>query len=135
MVTIREGDEPAKVPIVYYDKGGNRKVVGEAAVQIKNNEVIALGQLTEKARLNATSGISISGLSFEAFSMEVGPTPIEEASARLGILRTGRNDHVTPRNPSGEAKVCGRRDRHANHEWYVHPADFFTVYCPGKGNQ
>lgn len=132
MAQISEGDEPQKVPLVYYDEEGERHIVGEAAVQIKNGEVIALGKLTDKVQLSDTSGISIGGLGIEAFSIGVGPTPIEEASARLGILRKGQREHVTQRNPSGEAKVCDRAHVHGPHEWYVHPADFFTVHCPGK---
>lgn len=45
MVHIIEGGEPGKVPLVYYDKEGNRHVVGEAAVQVNNGEVIAVGKL------------------------------------------------------------------------------------------
>lgn len=133
MVNIREGDEPQKVPLVYYDEAGERHVVGEAAIQINNGEVIALGKLTDKLHLNDTSGISIGGLGIEAFSVGVGPTPIEEASARLGILRKSRNEHVTHRNPSGEVKECPRGNVHVSHEWRIHPADLFVVYCPGKG--
>ena len=132
MVQVSEGGEPQKVPLVYYDEEGERHVVGEAAVQIQHGEVIALGKITDKVRFNETSGISIGGLGIEAFSMDFGPTPVEEASARLGILRKGLSQHVTQRNPSGEVKTCERAYLHGPHEWHVHPADFFAVYCPGK---
>lgn len=134
MVKVTEGGDPQKVPLVYYDEDGNRTIVGEAAVQLVNGEVIALGQLTEKIPLIETNGLSLNGLGMESFSVDVGPTPIEEASARLGMLRQGQPNHVTARNPNGEVKPCARIAVHPPHEWYIHPADFFAVYCPGKSN-
>lgn len=130
MVNIREGDEPQKVPLVYYDEDGNRTVVGEAAVQIKNGEVIALGQLI-------SAGPAISGIGEISFGSEhtYKPSPVEEASARLGILRKSRSEHITQRNPSGSLKICERTNIHAPHEWHIHPADFFAVYCPGKSKK
>lgn len=131
MVSISEGGEPQRVPLVYYNDKGEREIIGEAAVQIQNGEVIALGKLNKSDAI----GISIGGISIEAPSVGFGPTPIEEASARLGILRKGRSEHVTQRNPSGEVQVCDRTNVHAGHEWFAHPADFFTVYCPGKSSK
>lgn len=132
MAKISEGDEPQKVPLVYYDEEGERHVVGEAAVQIVDDEIIALGKLNERVRLNDTSGISIGSLGVEAFSIGVGPSPIEEASARLGILRLRHREHVTERNPNGETRQCNRRDIHGPHEWQAEFGAYFDVYCPGN---
>lgn len=133
MVKISEGEGPQKVPLVYYDMDGNRTVVGEAAIQIQNGEVIALGKLS-RGDLN----FSVSNLSLEAFSIDTSkagvyePSPAERASARLGVLSRGDRRYATNRNPDGNVRPCTRDDTHSPHEYPLHPADFFDVYCPGR---
>lgn len=131
MVQINEGDEPQKVPLVYYDEEGERHVVGEAAVQIVEGEVLALGHLSERA---TGLGLSIGSLNLEAFSISYlhETSPAEKAAARLGVLSQGSRAHVTERNPNGETRQCNRRDIHGPHEWQAEFGAYFDVYCPGN---
>jgi hypothetical protein len=129
MVRISEGDEPAKVPLVYYDENGERHVIGNAAVQIQNGEVIALGQITEHMQGEwFTDGMNIEGFSIGPFTT----SPAEEASRRLGPLSLGSRQHVTETNPDGKVEPCPRLDLHGPHEWPADPEAYFNVYCPGR---
>jgi hypothetical protein len=136
MVQISDGGDPAEVPLVYYDERGARHVIGKAAVQLKNGEVIALGQITEHIQ----GDWPIDGVNLESFS--VGPfsaatsvaSPAEEASRRLGKLHVNVGDakFITESNPDGQFEQCLRRDLHGPHEWAEYPDSIFRVYCPGK---
>lgn len=136
MVNIKNNEGPKKVPLVYYDETGERHVVGDAAVEIKNGEVIALGQIN-----SGLGDIFASGMSLEAFSIsnhEATISPVQEASERLGVLRIDPKNkpHRTDTNPNGEVDRCDRRDIHGPHEWQREFGAYFNVYCPGnKGDK
>lgn len=130
MVMISDGDDPQTVPLVYYDNEGERHVVGKAAVQIKDGEVIALGQLSEHALVHEFSG----GVNLEGFSL--GPfksqSSAHEASRRLGPLSLESRVHITDSNPNGSVRQCTRRDLHEPHEYQAEFGAYFNVYCPGN---
>jgi hypothetical protein len=141
MVTIREGAEPQKVPLAYYDENGERHVVGKAAVQIKNGEMIALGQLSADSIDLISQGFG--GLNLEGFSLSVGPLnrsdpeaafviPAVDAAQRLGPLSRGDRAHATDSNPNGQVRQCDRRDLHEPHEWQAEFGAYFNVFCPGN---
>jgi hypothetical protein len=107
MVRISEGEEPQKVPLVYYDVEGERHVVGEAAIQIKNGEIIALGQIRDSVVPDLILKELIGGVNLEGFS--IGPfrvPPAEEAARRLGPLSLKHREHITETNPNGEVRQC-----------------------------
>jgi hypothetical protein len=141
MVQITDGGDSAEVPLIYYDEQGVRHVVGKAAVQIKNGEVIALGQITEKMQ----GDWPIDGMNLEGFSVGIGPfsaipqsiSPAEEASRRMGVLAQGlgSRQYVTDTNPNGEVEQCSRRDLHEPHEWQNEFGGYFNVYCPGNAGK
>lgn len=128
MVTIREGGDPQTVPLAYYDEYGERQIIGEAAIQIKNGEIIALGKVKW-----GRGDVFASGMNLESFSISSPePNPAEEASRRLGPLRKGSRQHVTDSNPNGEVRQCDRRDLHDSHEYQAEFGAYFNVYCPGN---
>ena len=130
MVSIKDGDEPVKVPLVYYDESGERHVVGDAAVQIKNGEVITVGSI-KKSSLD----VSVTNINLEAFSISAGPyqaSPADEAARRLGPLSMQNRTHVTATNPDGAVSQCPRRDLHAPHEYQSKFGAYFNDYCPGN---
>jgi hypothetical protein len=131
MVHITDGGDSAEVPLVYYDEQGERHIVGKAAVQIKNGEVIALGQITEKMQGDwAIDGVNLEAVSIGPYSVP----PAEEASRRMGVLAQGlgSRQYVTDTNPNGEVEQCSRRDLHEPHEWQNEFGGYFNVYCPGN---
>lgn len=141
MVHIAEGDDPVKVPLAYYDEYGERHVVGSAAVQIKNGEVIALGKIEPEIDGDIIAKQILDGISIESFSISavsVGPfiSPADEAARRLGPLSLEHRVHVTDSNPNGEVRQCDRRDLHEPHEYQAEFGAYFNVYCPGnQGSQ
>jgi hypothetical protein len=133
MVRINEGEEPQKVPLVYYDVEGERHVVGEAAIQIKNGEIIALGQIRDSVVPDLILKELIGGVNLEGFS--IGPfrvPPAEEAARRLGPLSLKHREHITETNPNGEVRQCDRRDLHEPHEYQAEFGAYFNVFCPGN---
>lgn len=139
MVQISEGGEPVKVPLAYYDKYGERSVVGEAAVQIKNGEVIVVGKIEAEVDGDVIQREILGGINLESFSMSVDPftsaTPSTafDAARRLGPLaRTpGSTKHFTDSNPNGEIRQCNRQEFHDPHEWSPGTSSVFNVYCLG----
>lgn len=143
MVHIHEGDEPVKVPLVYYDENGEKHIVGEAAVQIKNGEVIALGQIQ-----NNDIDMSLGGVNLEGFSIsnpadkhyvlpDIDPaqyqaTPADISARRLGPLSLQSKVHVTDTNPDGSVSQCPRLDLHAPHEWPSPDGGYFNRFCEGN---
>lgn len=127
MVKIKDGEGPQKVPLIYYDDEGERHVVGDAAVEIKNGEVIALGKIDW-----GQGDVFASGMSLEGFSISSSePSPVFEAARRLGPTSLQHRQYVTDSNPNGEVRQCSRRDPHEPHEYEAKMGDFFFVYCPG----
>lgn len=129
MVQINDGDEPKKVPLVYYDTDGERHVVGNAAIQLNDGEVIALGQIFDGPKKE----LFVGGVNLEGFSL--GPfreSPAENASRRLGPLSMKHRIHVTETNPDGEVRQCDRRDLHDPHEYQPDFGGYFNVFCPGN---
>lgn len=132
MVQINEGDEPVELPITYFDEAtGEKVVVGKAAVQVKNGEVIALGQLNVQGADILKGG----QIDVEAMMLSVGPfrepSPAERAAVRMGPLGLKHREYVTQTNPDGATEHCPRRDLHDPHEWKAQRTDIFSVYCPG----
>lgn len=87
MVQIIEGGEPEKVPVVYYDSQGNRHVLGEAAVQVKNGEVIALGKL-DGVLPDDIPELSLSMGPYTAYE----PSKNEKLAVEMGPLMKGNTD-------------------------------------------
>ena len=135
MPTVNDGGEPVEVPLAYYDEDGGRHVVGKAAVQIKNGEVIALGQI-DNPLIPLFGDLFAGNLNLEGFSISAGPfpavSPAEEASRRLGLLARASREHVTDTNPNGEVRQCDRRDLHDPHEYQAEFGAYFNVFCPGN---
>jgi hypothetical protein len=144
MPTATDGGEPVEVPLAYYDADGERHVVGKAAIQIKNGEMIALGQIDYGGAPPSEYMRSlINSMNIEGFSLSVGPmngidpeaalvNPAVDASRRLGPLSMGSRAHVTDTNPDGEVRQCNRRDLHDSHEYQAEFGAYFNVYCPGN---
>lgn len=126
MVQIRNGEGPQVVPLAYYDERGERHIVGQAAVEIKDGEIIALGHLDH-------GSLIFDGIGLEAFSVSSipEPSPLEEAARRLGPLSVQHKEYITDTNPNGELRPCHRKDLHGPHEWWDDPKTFFDVHCPG----
>jgi hypothetical protein len=134
MVHVSEGDEPIEVPLAYYDENGDRHIVGKAAVQIKNGEVIALGQINAESPISREIRQQLGSMNLETFSIGpfVGLPPAEEASRRLSPYSLASRTHVTDSNPNGEVRQCNRRDLHEPHEYQAEFGAYFDVYCPGN---
>jgi len=139
MVQISEGDDPVKVPLTYYDKHGERHVVGDAAVQIKNGEVIAVGKIESEVEGDIIRKEILGGVNLESFSISAGPflapyspSPADVAAQRLSSVSLEHKVHVTDTNPNGAVRQCDRRDLHEPHEYQAEFGAYFNVYCPGN---
>jgi hypothetical protein len=141
MVKIENGKEPEKVPLIYYDKYGERHVIGDAAVQIRDGEVIAVGKIEPEITGDLITGEVLQGINLEAFSMSVSPkemyvipapNPADVAARRLGPLSLENRKYVTDTNPNGAVKQCNRRDLHEPHEYQAEFGAYFNVYCLGN---
>lgn len=64
MAHIEEGKPAQKVPLVYYDRHGERRVVGEATVQLRNGQLQVLGDY-----YHTPEATEIPELIIEAFSV------------------------------------------------------------------
>lgn len=135
MAKIENNGDPEMVPLVYYDEFGTRHVVGEAAVQIKGGEVIAVGKIKDAPFDVLTHiGVSVSDLALSNVVSGLAPSvsAAEESARRLGPLSMENREYVTANNPNGEVRQCDRRDLHEPHEWQAEFGGYFDVYCPGN---
>lgn len=118
MVQIENNGPSKKVPLYYYDKYGEKHLVGEADVEIKNGEVSVRGHIQEEVEGDVIVRELMNASNLEAFSISV-PT----------IAATS---HVTKTNPNGAVQRCPARHIHAEHEWQAEFGGYFNVYCPGN---
>lgn len=141
MVHIQEGEDPKVVPLAYYDQYGERHVIGVAAVQIKDGEVLALGQIDVESPMSGDirKAMSINLESFTIGQMYENEEPankfeIYEAAWRRGLLSKlpQNRSHITETNPDGEVRQCSRRDLHEPHEYQAEFGAYFNVFCPGN---
>lgn len=64
MVKVEDGGPSQDVPLVYYDKWGERVIVGTASVQLIHGQLQAVGRFN-----NIPGATEIEGLALEAFSV------------------------------------------------------------------
>lgn len=89
MVHIEEGGAPGNVPLVYYDKDGNRKVVGEATVALRQGQLRIVGVFNDIPEATALAHISVDGFSIpnseEAADVQKGgPPPTAPSDSQVG---------------------------------------------------
>lgn len=63
MVHIEEGGAPGNVPLIYYDKDGNRKVVGEATVALRQGQLRVVGVFNATPEATYISALNLGGFS------------------------------------------------------------------------
>jgi hypothetical protein len=90
MVKIEEGGAPGNVPLVYYDKDGNRKVVGEATVALRQGQLRVVGVFNDIPEATGLAHISLDGFSIPNSEEAVetfpkgGPPPKAPTDAQVG---------------------------------------------------
>jgi hypothetical protein len=57
------GDEPKKLPLVYYDTTGKRHILGEATIEVKGEGLSVTGQVMDRVKIDELGLRDILGLS------------------------------------------------------------------------
>lgn len=86
MVHLKDGGEPKNVPLVTYDTDGNRIVLGEATVALRQGQLRVVGVFNDIPELGSLTNVEMESLSIVHAELPLrgGPPPQPPSDAQIG---------------------------------------------------
>ena len=73
------GDEPKKLPLVYYDTEGKRHIVGEATIEVKDHGLSIRGHIVDQVKVDDIGLRAVLGLSVGINDVSIVEKPKKES--------------------------------------------------------